>query len=73
MKHIYRQRLRKAVIVTLDNDETFRGTLFDLDRDAIVLRNAAQLHPTNDSDRQFVAADGEIVIPASRVAYMQFV
>ncbi len=73
MRHIYRHRRLKAVLVTLDNGDAFRGVLFDIDADAVVLRNAAQFHPSNDSDKQFVVADGEIVIPAGRVAYMNFV
>lgn len=72
VRHIIRQHLRKAVLVTLKTGEGFRGVLFDADRDALVLRNAGVVE-ANGSDRVATPVDGELVILRHDVAYLQFV
>lgn len=71
MRHLFRQHLRKAVIVTLKSGEAFRGVLFDADRDAIVLRNASVLDG-NGTDRTPTPVDGELLVLRADLSYMQF-
>lgn len=72
LRHIIRQHLRKAVLVTLKTGEGFRGVLFDADGDAFVLRNAAAVE-ANGTDRTPTPVDGELVILRADVAFCQFI
>lgn len=69
---ILRQHERKTVIVTLKGGDWFKGILFELDRDAFVLRGASTV-AGDGTDRVASAVDGEIVILRQDVAYLQFV
>lgn len=66
---IFRLRLRKRVIVTTTDGQGFSGVLFDMDAEAVVLREtealgvAARSHP--------VPVDGELLILREDVAYIQ--
>lgn len=66
-----RQHLRKAALVTLKTGETFRGVLFDADRDCLVLRNCQVLEVGGDRVPQPV--DGEVLILRTDVSFVQFV
>lgn len=68
---VLKARLRKSVVVYLKNSEAFSGVLFEYDRQALVLRNAAQLDPHSDAGK--ITADGEIVVLWTDVNYLQFV
>lgn len=68
---IVRNHVRKAVVVTLKTGEGFHGVLFDADREAIVLRDAAAIE-VNGTDRLHQPVDGELVVLRADVAYMQF-
>lgn len=70
MKRVLKARLVRRVLVTCKNGEAFRGVFFEGDGEAIVLRNAEQADPRGD--RQFIMADGEIVILTADIAYFQF-
>lgn len=67
---VLRRRLLKAVLVTLKTGETFRGVLWQHDREAVVLRNVAAVDPHAD---QPTAVDGEVVVFVADVAFLQFV
>lgn len=69
MKRIIRNRLRRQVLVTTKNGDAFRGVFFDADSQAVVLRNAELADPR--SDKQFIAAGGEVVILVADIAYLQ--
>lgn len=71
MKRVLKSRLRRRVLVSTKTGDAFRGIWFDGDREAIVLRDAEHIQP--NTDKQFVPADGEIVILMADVAYMQFI
>lgn len=61
-----RKLIRKQVVVTLDTGDAFTGILWAKRREVLVLRSAAQVVPGGT-----VAADGEVVVPRHRVAYIQ--
>lgn len=58
---------RRRIVVTLLDDTAFEGVLYDADRSTFVLRNAAALHP----DGSRTPADGEVLVPRDRLAYLQ--
>lgn len=68
MKRVVRDRVRQRVIVTLKSGGAFSGVLWDWDREAFVLRAAAQLV----EGAAPISADGELVFLASDVDYLQF-
>lgn len=65
---ILRSRIRRRAIVSLKGGEAFAGVLWQWDRQALVLRNAAHVA---DPQRP-VPVDGEVVVLAQDVAYVQF-
>ena len=65
-----RARLRRRVIVSTKAGDAFRGVFFEADREAIVLRSAEAADPRGD--KQWITADGEVVILVADVAYLQF-
>jgi small nuclear ribonucleoprotein (snRNP)-like protein len=71
MKRVLRNRLKRRVLVSTKSGDAFRGIWFDGDNQAIVLRDAEHIQPA--TERQFVPADGEIVILVAEIAYMQFI
>lgn len=70
-ERIIRSHLRRSVVLTLKTGEGFHGVLFDADRAAVVLRNAASIE-TSGTDRIPVTVDGELVVLRGDIAYMQF-
>lgn len=64
---ILRTHLRKAVLVELKSGQTFRGVLFDADRDCFILRNAQVI-----DGQQSVPVDGEVLILRPDVAFVQY-
>lgn len=69
MKRVIRQRLRRRAVVNLHDGTAFSGVLFEVDAEAIVLRNAEQLGAGEKGTN--VVADGEILILRDEVAYIQ--
>lgn len=67
---IVRSKVKKMVVVSLENGEGFRGILFDSDRESLLLRDAFALE-ANGSDRVPVGADGEMLFRWAKVAYCQ--
>ncbi len=67
--HVLRDRVRYKAIVTTKAGSTFEGVLYDLDRDAVVLRNVVHLVQGAD---QPTPVDGELLILAADVLFMQF-
>jgi len=57
----------ETVVVHTRDDASIRGVLVAVHCDVYVLRHAAYLNP----DGSKVAADGEVLIPVSRVAFLQ--
>jgi small nuclear ribonucleoprotein (snRNP)-like protein len=57
----------ETVVVHTRDDASIRGVLVAVHSDVYVLRHAAYLNP----DGSKVVADGEVLIPASRVAFLQ--
>lgn len=68
MKRVIRHRLRSTAIVTLHDGSSFRGVLYDFDSEAFVLRNVE--HLVSGVERS-VPVDGELVVLAADVAYIQ--
>lgn len=68
MRHVINQRVRSTVIVTLKGGTSFRGVLFDHDKDAIVLRNTE--HLVEGADRP-TPVDGELVVLLADVLFLQ--
>jgi len=57
----------RAVIVNTKSDRTFRGVLWRRRRGYLVLRNAELLQGRGDP----VPVDGEVVVPAENVDFIQ--
>jgi hypothetical protein len=69
MNRILRSRVRQTVIVTLKTGASFRGVLYDADREALVLRGTQVL-----GGREGAApVDGELVVLVADVDYLQVV
>lgn len=68
MRHVINHRIRSTVIVTLKGGTSFRGVLFDHDRDAVVLRNAE--HLVEGADRA-TPVDGELLVLLADVLFIQ--
>lgn len=66
MRHLFRQRLRKQVIVTLKDGSAFAGVLFDIDPDIVVLRNTVSI-----GDEKRVPVDGEVLLERKEIAFYQ--
>lgn len=63
---LLRSRLREVFLITLDNGDAFRGLLYALDRQSVILRQTETVNGT-----EIKPVDGEIVLPRHRIAYMQ--
>lgn len=72
MKFILKRCTRHRVIVTLKSGAAFGGVLYEVDSEALVLKEASVLED-NGTDRRPVPADGNIVVLRADVDYMQFV
>lgn len=70
MNRVLKQRVMRTTIVTLKAGSSFRGVLFAHDREAIVLRNVE--HLVEGADKP-TPVDGELVVLAADVLFMQFV
>ena len=57
----------ETVVLHTRDDASIRGVLVAVHADVYVLRHAAYLNPNGTS----VAADGEILVPVPRVAFLQ--
>lgn len=68
MRHVINQRTRVNIILTLKAGTSFRGVLFDHDRQALVLRNVE--HLVEGADRP-TPVDGELVVLLSDVLFIQ--
>lgn len=66
MRHLFRQRLRKQVIVTLKDGSAFAGVLFAVDPEVVVLRNTVSL-----GDEKRVPVDGEVLLERGEIAFYQ--
>ena len=67
MRHLFRQRIRHQVIVTMKDDRSFAGILFDADPELIILRNSDALH--RDGSR--IHVDGELLLLRGDIAFIQ--
>ena len=68
MRHVLKNRLRSEVILTLKGGSSFRGVLFDADREAFVLRNVEHLVERDDRP---TPVDGELVVLVADVLFVQ--
>lgn len=68
MRRLIRQRLRRRVVVTLKSGAAFRGLLFDVDRESVVLRDTEHL---NDTARGPIPVDGELLVLRADIDYLQ--
>jgi hypothetical protein len=57
----------ETVVLNTTGEESIRGVLIAVHSDVYVLRHAAYLNP----DGSKVAIDGEVLVPVSRVAFLQ--
>ena len=57
----------ETVVLNTTGDESIRGVLLAVHSDVYVLRHAAYLN----HDGSKVAIDGEVLVPVSRVAFLQ--
>lgn len=67
MRRLLRQRLRRNVIVTLKDGQSFGGVLYEVDSESFVLRNAEAFGDRGAK----VGVDGEVLILRADVAYVQ--
>lgn len=67
MRYLFRQRMRKQVIVTLKDGTAFAGVLFEMDPEVIILRNADSL--SRDGSR--VRVDGELLLLRGDIGFIQ--
>jgi small nuclear ribonucleoprotein (snRNP)-like protein len=67
VRHVLRNRLRSHVIITLKAGQSFRGVLYDHDRDALVLRNTEHLEGQGGP----TPVDGELLVLIADVAFIQ--
>ena len=67
MRHLFRQRLRKSVIVTMHDGMAFAGILYDVDPEVVVLRNSASVGDHGER----VPVDGEVLLQRSEIAFYQ--
>lgn len=66
MRHLFRQRLRKSVIVTLKDGSAFAGILFAVDPEIVVLRNTISI-----GDEKRLPVDGEVLLERGEIAFYQ--
>ena len=62
-----KQLTAETVVLNTTGEESIRGVLLAVHSDVYVLRHAAYLNP----DGSKVAIDGEVLVPVSRVAFLQ--
>lgn len=62
-----RQLTAETVVLNTVGEESFRGVLVAVHSDVYVLRHAAYLNP----DGSKVSVDGELLVPVTRVAFLQ--
>jgi len=62
-----KQLTAETVVLNTTGEESIRGVLIAVHSDVYVLRHAAYLNP----DGSKVAIDGEVLVPVSRVAFLQ--
>lgn len=67
MRHLFRQRLRKQVIVTLKDGSAFAGVLFAVDPELVIMRNTASIGDHGER----VPVDGEVLLPRGEIAFYQ--
>jgi hypothetical protein len=64
-----RTRLRTVVVVTLKTGQSFRGVLWDTDKDVWVLKNTDAL--SGGASGEDVGLDGELIVLTNDIAYAQ--
>lgn len=69
MRKLLRLRVRRRAIVTLKTGDAFSGVIYDVDAEAIVLREAEALGA--GEKRTNLVVDGEVLILRPDVAYVQ--
>jgi len=62
-----KQLTAETVVLNTTDDASIRGVLIAVHSDVYVLRHAAYLNP----DGSKVTIDGEVLVPVSRVAFLQ--
>lgn len=67
---ILRALVRHRFVVTMVDDQTWDGVVMEADAQTIVLRDVAAVVREGETVKR-VPADGEVLLPRSRVAYMQ--
>ena len=67
---ILRALVRHRFVVTMVDDQTWDGVVMEADERTIVLRDVSAVVREGDQVKR-VPADGEVLLPRSRVAYMQ--
>jgi small nuclear ribonucleoprotein (snRNP)-like protein len=68
VRHLFRQRLRKQVIVTLKDGQAFAGILYAVDKELLVLRRPEALGP---GAGERTPVDGEVLILREELAFLQ--
>lgn len=64
---VVRQHIRSRFLITMTDDKTWDGVLYDADQNTLVVRDAS--HVNSDGSR--LTVDGELFLPRLDVAYMQ--
>lgn len=63
--------LRHRFIVTTIDDQAWDGVLMEADERSLVLRDALAIVRKPDGAVERTPADGEVLLPRNRVAYIQ--
>lgn len=66
MNQVIKKRLHYRVVVTLKDGQAFVGVLWETDKQALILRDAAAV-----SDQREVGVDGELLLLWADVMYIQ--
>ena len=64
-------RVRSRVLLTLKSGEAFEGVLWEADSHAFVLRNVTAFAESSTPDPTATPVDGELVVLAGDVAFIQ--
>ena len=67
---IMRALVRHRFVITMVDEQAWDGVVMEADDRSIVIRDVTALVRDGDTVKR-VPADGEVVLPRARVAYMQ--
>lgn len=67
---ILRALVRHRFVVTMVDDQTWHGVVMEVDERTITLRDVSAVIREGETVKR-VPADGEVLLPRARVAYMQ--